>query len=719
VHRRKLARGMAALEKAAAWPPHSKGDSTAGRIDDAQCNNPGMRSRWTDSPSNEIEQLIYQSHLVGAEESLVLWGGGNNSVKSRATDLLGQPIEVMYIKSSGSDMKSMLPKQFPAVRLDYIAPLRSRSDDLSDQQMVDYLARCLVDPGSPRPSIETLLHAFLPATAVLHTHADAILALTNTAGREGTFRACFGDSILTVPYRRPGFRLSREVADAFDRRPDADGLILMNHGLITWGQTVQEAYERHIAVVTKAEEFIASKRAKVSVPTTRRGAGQALSVSGTEESGDPNSLAPLLRGALGRNRSVILELDDSDEVLSFLQRPDAERVAQVGAATPDHLLYTKRFPLFLQRGQSLRQALEKYIDRYMALYRAHPSEFAMLDPNPRVILVPGAGMWTSGKDARAARIVRDIYRHTLRIISDAESVGGYETLNDEDAFHAEYWPLELYKLTLLPKEKELAGKVAIITGAASGIGRATAERFAEEGAHVVVTDLELSQAESVAAGIVEKNGLRRAIALGLDVSLESSVEQAFAEAVRGYGGVDIVVSNAGISSFGSLDVLPTCEWDRSFAVNARGHFLVARAAMRLLKQQGNGGSIVFNASKNVTAPGKEFGAYSVSKAAEAQLCRIVALEGGEFGIRANMLNPDAIFGGSRFWSDEMRAIRAKAYGVEAAELPEFYRNRTLLKTEVTAADVAEAALFLAGPRSAKTTGTMLPVDGGVKEAFPR
>jgi NAD(P)-dependent dehydrogenase (short-subunit alcohol dehydrogenase family) len=414
---------------------------------------------------------------------------------------------------------------------------------------------------------------------------------------------------------------------------------------------------------------------------------------------------------------MVLEFDDSPEVVEFVSRNDLARVSQIGAATPDHLLYTKRFPLVVDG--EVEAALQQYVDRYARWYAGHPCEFAMLEPYPRVVLVPRVGMFTAGKDARAARIVRDIYRHTIRIITAAEKLGGYQTLDDHDAFHAEYWPLELYKLTLLPKEKELAGKVALVTGAAGGIGRAIAERFAEEGAHVLVTDVDERLASEVARGIVEKNGLRRAIALPLDVSSEESVERAFEETALAYGGADIVVSNAGISSFGSLDVLQTADWDRSFDVNARGHFLVVRAAMRIMKQQGTGGSIVFNASKNVTAPGKEFGAYSVSKAAEAQLCRIVALEGGEFGIRANMLNPDAIFGGSRFWSDEMRSMRAQNYGIEPDRLPEYYRNRTLLKTEVTAADVAEAALFLAGPRSAKTTGAMLPVDGGVKEAFPR
>ena len=666
-----------------------------------------MHNQWSeaDAAADLLQQIVYQSRLVGKEEDLVLWGGGNNSVKSTSTDLLGNPIEVMFIKSSGSDMKSIVPKQFPAVRLDYIAPLRARNEDMSDQEMVDYLAKCLTDPASARPSIETLLHAFLPAKAVLHTHADAILALTNTNGREETVRACFGDSMIVVPYRRPGFRLSRDVADAFDAKPDAAGLVLMNHGLITWGETIREAYERHVELVSRAEAFVEKSTSRQVVESS----------SSTTRRLDDSTTASL-RGALSGR---ILEFDDSPETLAFLAREDAQRITQIGPATPDHLLYTKRHPLFLRDGDDVRAKLAEWQSRYKAHYDAHPSEFAMLEPSPRIVLMPGVGMWTAGKDARAARIVRDIYRHTMRILAAAESLGGYATLNDEDAFHAEYWPLELYKLTLLPKEKELAGKVALITGAASGIGRACAERFAEEGAHVVVTDVDLALAEEVARRITEKHGLRRALALHLDVSDEAAVDRAFAQTVREYGGVDVIVSNAGISSFGSLDSLDTKDWDRAFAVNARGHFLIARAAMRVLKAQGLGGSIVFNASKNVTAPGKEFGAYSVSKAAEAQLCRIVALEGGEFGIRANMLNPDAIFGGSRFWSDEMRSMRAQAYNIDTEKLPDFYRNRTLLKVEVTADDVAEAALFLAGPRSAKTTGTMLPVDGGVREAFPR
>ena len=448
-----------------------------------------MINRWEKTPQGEIEQLVYQSHLVGLEEDLVLWGGGNNSVKSRATDFLGNAVDVMYIKSSGSDMKSIVPKQFPAVRLDYIAPLQKRNEEMDDQEMVDYLTRCLVDPASARPSIETLLHAFIPAKAVLHTHADAILAITNTRGREKTVRDCFGEKVITVPYRRPGFRLSREVGDAY--RAGAEGLVLMNHGLITWGDSVKEAYDRHIALVGMAEKFLLERgrHAALGSASVARSGGVAAALQ----------IAPRIRGAL----SKILEFDNSPETLAFVNRPDLARITQIGAATPDHLLYTKRFPMIVDG--DVAPAVQAHVARYNEWYRANPSPFDMLDPNPRVILMPGVGMWTAGKDARAARIVRDIYRHTMRILTAADSLGGYETLNDHDAFHAEYWPLELYKLTLLPKEKELAGKVAFITGAASGIGRAIAERFAEEGAHVVVTDVDEKLAGDVAGKIVERN----------------------------------------------------------------------------------------------------------------------------------------------------------------------------------------------------------------------
>lgn len=684
-----------------------------------------MLNRWSeDPPGSALEALVHQSRLVGAEESLVLWGGGNNSLKAPSVDLVGNPIEIMYIKGSGSDMKSMVASQFPAVRLDYIEPLLHRQA-MTDEEMVAYLAKCLTDPASPRPSIETLLHAFLPARSVLHTHADAILSVTNNRGRDKSVRECFGDKVIVVPYARPGFALSRDVAARFSQQPDARAIVLMNHGLITWGDSAREAYERHIEMVSHAEQFVSAKirkREKVLPEDDARAA----------------SIAPFLRGLLPAAGRLVLELDRGEEVLSFLAHQDIARITSVGPATPDHLLYTKRFPLLLEKvpagderetldrtleqtlKQTVARAMTKYAEDYRAYFQAHagPGE-TMLEPFPRVILVPGLGMWTAGKDARAARIVRDIYRHTMQVIEGAEALGGFSTLSEGDAFDAEYWPLELYKLSLLPKEKELAGRVVIVTGGGSGIGRAIAIRFAAEGAHVVVTDIDGKAAEAVASSIVDGNGFRRAIPLKMDVTREADVAAAFDRTLLEYGGVDVVVSNAGIARIGAIDQLSTEDWSQSLAVNTTGHFFVSRAALRTMRAQGRGGSIVFIATKNVTAPGKDFGAYSVSKAGEAQLCRIVAIEGGEFGIRSNMLNPDAVFEGSQLWTDEMRQARAKAYSFDVSKLPDHYRDRTLLKTAVTAEDVAEAALFLAGDRSGRTTGAMIPVDGGIREAFVR
>ncbi len=681
-----------------------------------------MLNRWQVGPvinASALDQLVYQSRMVGEEESLVLWGGGNNSVKEPALDLLGQPIEVMYIKGSGSDMKSIIPTQYPAVRLDYVRPLFER-DEMSDEDMVAYLARCLIDPTSPRPSIETLLHAFLPHRAILHTHTDAILALTNTVGREETVRECFGDRVVLVPYYLPGFKLSKAVGLAAQQHPEAEALILMNHGLITWGSDSQEAYDNHIRLVTEAEDFVKDKQ-RIQFPV-------AQTVPPIHPEVEPETIAPILRGLLSAEKPVILGFDDSPEVLGFLNRADLHTITQVGPATPDHLLYTKRFPLVVElldtSPEGLQTTFAQALGQYAAAYREYFGKNAksgetMLDALPRIILVPGVGMWTLGKDSRAARIVADIYRHTTNIIADAETLGGFATLSDENAFNAEYWPLELYKLTLLPKEKDLARRIVLVTGAASGIGRAIARRLAEEGAHVVVTDLNGDGAETVAAEIRQKQGLNRAISFKLDVTNQEQVEAAFKAACRAYGGLDILVSNAGIAPVGAIDRVSIREWELSLAINTTGHFLVTRASLNILKKQGIGGSLIYNATKNVTAPGKDFGAYSVAKAAEAQLCRIVAIEGGEFGIRANMLNPDAIFEGSQLWSEDLKTKRAAAYGISVEELPNFYRQRNLLKVEVTAEDVAEAALFLAGPRATKTTGAMIPVDGGVKEAFPR
>jgi NAD(P)-dependent dehydrogenase (short-subunit alcohol dehydrogenase family) len=369
---------------------------------------------------------------------------------------------------------------------------------------------------------------------------------------------------------------------------------------------------------------------------------------------------------------------------------------------------------------AVAKGLEKYLAWYEVYFKKHRSgREAKLDPYPRVVLIPGVGMVTAWKDAKHARIVADVYRHTIHVMRAAQSVGEYRSLSIKDTFEVEYWPMERYRLTLAPPERSLARRVAMVTGAASGIGRAIAQHLAAEGCHVVATDRDLPGVEALAGDISKQHGPERGLALAMDVTDETSVAVAFEKTVLAYGGLDVVVSNAGIAHCCRIERMARADWQRSFDVNAMGHFLVSREALRILKEQGIGGSLVFVASKNVLAPGKDFGAYSASKAAECQLARVLAIEGGEYGVRVNIINPDAVFQGSRLWSAEVREERAKAHGVRPGELEEFYRRRNLLGVRVSAEDVAEAAVWLAADRSAKTTGCIITVDGGVREAFPR
>jgi len=440
-------------------------------------------------------------------------------------------------------------------------------------------------------------------------------------------------------------------------------------------------------------------------------------------------VAPRLRGLLSRARRVVVTFDDSAPVTEFVSSADAPAVSQVGPATPDHTIYTRRLPCYVDVGAgvdaaglstAIEQSLQAFAREYTDYVDAHrPADLQLSDALPRVVLVPGLGMFTAGRDRRTAGIVSDIYHHTIDVIGHASAFGRYVSLSAKDAFDVEYWPLELYKLTLAPPEKELARRIALVTGGASGIGRAIARRLAAEGAHVVVGDVDAAGAERVADEITAAVGAGRALGLAMDVTREASVRAAVEATVLAYGGLDILVSNAGIAHSAPVAAMALEDWERSFAVNARGHFLVAREAMRLLIAQGIGGALVFIATKNVMAPGKDFAAYSAAKAAQAQLAKVLALEGAPHGIRANIVNPDAVFQDSKLWSEEVRRQRAAAQGIAVEQLEDFYRKRNLLGARILPEDVAEAALFLASDRSAKTTGCTITVDGGVREAFPR
>jgi rhamnulose-1-phosphate aldolase/alcohol dehydrogenase len=686
-----------------------------------------MRSRWNDAeaaPLTELDLLVYASRLIGAESSLVVWGGGNTSIKVAEKDHRGRPTEVLRVKGSGSDLKSIQRKDFPGVRMDDIRALLERQD-MGDQEMVDYLARALQEPGGPRPSIETLLHGFLGAHAVIHTHADAVVSLTNNDRSHEVVAGVWGKDVIALAYRRPGFRISREVAEAIARHPEAQALLLEKHGTITWGATVREAYEATIELITRAEEAIADRQrgrrlfGGPRVPTLEPARRRAVALA----------VAPRLRGLLSRPRRQIVSFDDTAPVVEFAGSVDAPTVSQVGPATPDHTIYTKRLPCFVPLDESgdpartldaIEASLAGFERDYTRYFEQHRFEGATLvDPWPRIVLVPGLGMFMAGRDRRTAGIVSDMYHHTIDVIGSASLFGRYVSLSSKDAFDVEYWPLELYKLTLAPPEKELARRITLVTGGASGIGRAVARRLAAEGAHVVIGDLDEAGARATAEEIVRAVGAGRAIGLRMDVTDESSVRAAFEETVLAYGGLDILISNAGTAHSAPVAEMARDDWERSFAVNATGHFLVAREAMRVLLRQGLGGALVFVATKNVMAPGKDFAAYSAAKAAEAQLAKVLALEGAPHGIRSNIVNPDAVFQDSRLWSEEVRRRRAQAQGIPVDQLEDFYRKRNLLGVRILPEDVAEAVLFLASDRSAKTTGCTITVDGGVREAFPR
>src|SRR6185437_14719561 len=497
----------------------------------------------------------------------------------------------------------------------------------------------------------------------------------------------YGDEVIALDYRRPGFLISREVAEVFAAHPRARAILLQKHGTICWGASVKEAYEATIELISRAEEAIAH-RAK---GRTRFGGVAVASPPAEARRRVALAVAPHLRGLVGRSRRQVLTFDDAPDVLEFAGSREAEALCRIGPATPDHTIFTKRLPCFAPVSDpadpeavraGVTAAVERFVADYTAYFEAHNTGGATLtDPFPRVIVVGGLGLFAAGKDRRTAGIVDDIYHHTISVLGAATTFGGYVSLSARDAFDVGYWPLELYKLSLAPSEKELARRIALVTGGASGIGRAAAQRLAAEGAHVALGDLD-------AAGLA-------------------------------YGGVDIVVSNAGTAHSSPVDRMELADWERSFAVNATGHFLVAREGMRVLKAQGLGGAFVFVATKNVMSPGKDFSAYSASKAAEAQLAKVLALEGGPHGIRSNIVNPDAVFRDSKLWSEDVRRERARAQGITVDELEDFYRKRNILARPILPEDVAEAVLFLASDRSAKTTGCTITVDGGVKDAFPR
>lgn len=699
-----------------------------------------VEDRWNDEKAaalrgDALAELIYLSNLVGSDPSLTQPGGGNSSVKLREMDFAGRAVEVLRVKGSGTDLRTIGKPGFSGLRLEDLAHMRRR-EAMSDEEMMSFMRASMLDGREPAPSVETPLHSVLPQRFIVHTHDFATQALTDTARPRELVTEALGDDVSYIDYVRPGYPLARAVMDLGPPPPAARGLVLGRHGLIAWGDSARDCYQNLRALISRAERFVAERQR--AAPETRvvvdlgAGAGAQAVTAGDAPEGrrrHARAVLPALRAALSRaGRAPILHLDDSDEALAFAGSRRASALGPRGMSTPEHILRCGRVPLILQADLSTmtpadaRAAIEGAMDQYEAATRAtyerqrERAAAPMLDPVPRVALLPGVGLVTAMKDKANAEVGNLCYRHVMRVMDAAEALGGFRFLDEGDAVEFEYWPLELAKLNA--PERELSRRVALVTGAASGIGRAIAERFAAEGAHVVLTDLDGVAVREAAAAIgAACKDPRRVRAIEGDATRAADAARAVDEAVLSYGGLDILVCNAGFLAAGSIDRIDEEAFMRHFAVNVGGYFLAAREAVGVMKAAGRGGAILFNASKGAFAPTADNAAYASSKAAVAAFARNLATELGPEGIRVNYVNADFVD------TPLMRRLieqRAALRGVDVATQTEEYRRRNLLNVgPIPASAVAEAALYLVSDRARYTTGSLLTIDGGIKEAMPR
>jgi rhamnulose-1-phosphate aldolase/alcohol dehydrogenase len=657
---------------------------------------------------SSLTKLVERSRRLGADQSLVVYGGGNTSAKGTMVGAHGEAEDVMWVKASGYDMRTAGEEGYPAVRLAPLLGLRGRAE-MSDDEMTEFLREALLEDGAGRPSIETLMHAFLPFRHVDHVHADAICALTNHKDGRRVVREALGPNWGYVDWLRTGFPLSAIVAELADR----EGVVLAHHGLITWADDSDECLARTLDAVSRATSFVDDHRIAPG-PAPRH-----------EDIPDDElrRLLLALRGALGRTRPRVLRVDTGLRRLA--DRADVAHLVAAGVSSADHML--RITPRVLALPGSDPAAAVAAVEDYEVEYRAYvernlellPSGFEPHEPTPKVVLVPGLGVITSGRDAREATMLAEIAEHTLTVAASvADAFGTPEPISDQETFRFDYWPLELFKLSLKPQEPMFAGQVIVVTGAASGIGRGIALDLAGKGASLVLADLDAAGLDALAESLVV-DGMPEPVVASGDQSDPDIVTGTVDAAVRAFGGIDGVVLNAGIGMTGTLEELTLEQWTSTMRINLSSAFLLTQTAMRAMRAQGKGGSLVYVASKNAFGPGAGFGAYSVSKAGMVQLMRIAALEGGSAGIRANAVNPDAVFDNSRLWDGGLREERAAAHGIKPEELEDFYASRNLLHRRVTTSDVAQSVSFLLSDQSSRTTGCVIPVDGGVANAFPR
>ena len=671
-----------------------------------------MLNRWDDAEAarwdelGDLGEITYGSRLVGADPALVLHGGGNTSIKGTSTDAWDEPVPTLWVKGSGWDLATIEPPGFAPLRLEPVRRLAELAE-LSDTEMVNQLRIHLLDASAPNPSVEAILHALLPHRAVLHSHADAVLALTNTSDGRERVRDLWGDRVVVVPYVMPGFDLARRCADEWQTQAHdgTEAMVLLNHGIFTFGDTTRQAYDSMIDRISEAEQCLA----QAGVPSFgESGAGAADDHSTRNISLEEVEAVAQLRAALSAaaGSSVLLRAVRDPRAEAFCTRNDVASVACRGPATPDHIIRTKQFPMVGRDVDAFVEGYRTYFERNSARHNVDGSQTAltMLDPAPRVVLDPQLGLWTAGRRAVDCDIAADIYLHTIDVISAAEALGGYVALSEADLFDVEYWELEQAKLARAGAPAALAGQVALVTGAASGIGRAAADALAAAGAAVVGVDL-APEPEGTA-------GPARHHAVA-DVTDAAAVTAAVAGAVERFGGIDIVVAAAGI--FGPSAPLEDLvddsglgtAWQQTFDINVSGAANTFAAAHRVMRHSVTGGRVVIVGSKNVPAPGRGAGAYSASKAALTQLARVAALEWAADGITVNVVHPDGVFD-TGLWSDELIDERAAAYGLTSEQ----YRKRNLLGHELASADVGALIAQICGPAFAHTTGAQIPQDGG-------
>ncbi|TWT27333.1 bifunctional aldolase/short-chain dehydrogenase [Planomicrobium sp. CPCC 101110] len=688
-----------------------------------------VQKLWSEEKANNLavglSELVYRSNLIGSDRSVCNWGGGNTSMKTTEKDFRGREIEVMWVKGSGSDLATMRAENFTGLNLEDILPLMER-EEMPDEEMVEYLSHCMIDSKHPRASIETLLHAFLPFKHVDHTHPDAIISLCCADNGKELAKEIFGDRFVWVPYVRPGFKLSKMIAEGVRNNPAADLVLMEKHGLVVWGETAKESYDKTISVINEAESFIQARIDK----TKTFGGRKFESLPAEDQKRILARVMPFIRGSVSEEKKMLLTYDNGHDVLEFVNSQDAAELSQIGAACPDHLVHTKMKPLFVDWDPATKDAeqlikavsagIANFKEEYKAYFERNKNEGdVMFEPAPRVILIPGIGMVNTGKNSAMANVSGQLYHRAIAVMKGSTALGNFVSLNENESYNIEYWPLELYKLSLAPAEAEFSRKVAFVTGGAGGIGSETCRQFAAQGAHVVLADLNLEGAEKIAGELTEEFGEGRAIALKMDVTSEEQIQAAFQQTALAYGGVDIIVNNAGLATSSPFDETTLKEWNLNMNVLGTGYFLVAREAFKQMKDQAIGGSMVFIGSKNSIYAGKNASAYSSVKALEAHLARCIAAEGGEFGIRVNSVLPDAVLQGSAIWGSRWREERAAAYGIEPDQLEEHYRKRTTLLVNIYPKDIAEAILFLSSSKAEKTTGCMITVDGGVPAAFTR